>query len=133
MTKKSKRKKIVCKECGTSWFPDEVPTNKEWTRVAPMPDSEGRVTVMMMATWSCPNCGKSKMGLKAKFKDDGTKFPSKKELLMDRINAVKDKISIAELSEELDLSEDNIEKALQVYIKRKTVSGKIADGYYIVE
>ncbi|MBD3192066.1 MAG: hypothetical protein GF308_15575 [Candidatus Heimdallarchaeota archaeon] len=132
MPKKSKQKRITCK-CGESWLPDEVPTNKEWTRVAPMPDSEGRVTVMMMATWTCPNCGKSKMGLKAKYKDDGTKFPSKKELLFEELEHVEDKIALSELAEALSLEEENVTKALEIYIKRNKISGRIEAGFFIKE
>lgn len=133
MPKKSKQKRITCKNCGESWLPNEVPTNKEWTRVAPMVDSEGRVTVMRMATWTCPKCGKSKMGLKAKWKDDGSKFPSKKELLFEELKAVEDKIDLSELAAALSLKEENVRKALEIYIKRNKISGRIEDGFFIKE
>jgi hypothetical protein len=133
LTKKSKVKRIICKKCGESWLPNEVPTNKEWTKLAPLPDSEGRVTIMQMATWNCPGCGKSKMGLKGKYKDEGTTGPSKRELMVEYIKKADKKFPLVDLATELSLSEDNVEKALQAFIKMKTVSGKIEDGYFIKE
>jgi hypothetical protein len=124
-------KKITCKKCGESWLPTEVPTNKEWTKVAPMPDSEGRITIMQMATWSCPKCGKSVMGLKGKYKDEGPTGPSKKELMFEHINDADKKIKIADIAKELELEEKNVEKALEVFIKNKEVKGKIEGGYFI--
>ena len=133
MSKKSKVKKINCKKCGESWLPAEVPTNKEWTKMAPMPDSEGRVTIMLMATWSCPSCGKTVMGLKGKYKDEGPSGPSKKERSVDMINNADQKISIEEMAIELSLSEENLEKALLAFVKIKTISGKIENGYFVKE
>jgi len=130
---KSKVKKISCKQCGESWLPGKVPTNKEWTKMAPMPDSEGRVTIMIMATWSCPSCGKTVMGLKGKYKDDGTTGPSKKDQLIDELNNTKDKIAISELAEMMSFTEENVEKAIQVFIKRNAIKGKIEGGYFIKE
>jgi len=135
MSKKSKGKikKIVCKNCGESWLPTEVPTNKEWTKMAPMPDSEGRVTFMLMATWSCPSCGKTRMGLKGKYKDDGTTGPSKKDKLIELVNEADGKIALADIAAELSFSIDNVEKALQAFVKRKAISGKIENDYFIKE
>jgi len=130
MAKKGKVKKIVCKKCGESWLPNEVPTNKEWTKMAPMPDSDGRVTIMQMATWTCPGCGKSRMGLKGKYKDDGTTRPSKKEKLIEQTNIVDEKIALEEIAGNLSLTVDNVEKALAVFIKSGTISGKIENGYF---
>ncbi|MBN1328548.1 MAG: hypothetical protein JXA54_03650 [Candidatus Heimdallarchaeota archaeon] len=131
MSKKEKAKRINCKKCGETWMPDDVPTSKEWTKLAPMPDSEGRLTVMIMATWTCPNCGKSTMGLKGKFKDEGQTGPSKQELLLEKINSINSKILISELAAEFSFSEENLEKALQAFINRKTISGKIENGYFV--
>lgn len=133
MSKKSKAKKITCKKCGESWLANELPTNKEWTKLAPMPDSEGRVTIILMATWSCPSCGKSVMGSKSKYKDDGTTGPSKKDKLIEKINKAENKIAISELATELSFSEENVEKAIQVFVKNKAIVGKIENGYFIKE
>ena len=129
--KKMKIKKISCKQCGETWLPNEIPTNKEWTKLAPMPDSEGRVTIMRMATWSCPSCGKTVMGLKGKFKEDGFSGPSKKEVLIDTINEADKKIAITELAEILSFTEENVEKAVMAFIKSKAISGKIENGYFV--
>ena len=131
--KKGKVKKIVCKNCGETWLPHEVPTNKEWTKLAPMPDSEGRVTIMQMATWTCPGCGKTRMGLKGKYKDDGTTGPSKKELLIEQINNADKKIALEEIAVNLSLTVENVEKALIAFVKTGAISGKIEDGYFIKE
>ena len=131
--KRGKVKKIVCKNCGESWFPQDVPVNKEWTKLAPMPDSEGRVTIMIMATWSCPSCGKTRMGLKGKYKDEGTSGPSKKELIIDIVEKTDKKIALEEMGVELSLSVENLEKALNVFIKQKVISGKIEGGFFIKE
>ena len=133
MPKKAKSKPIICKNCGESWMPNEVPTNKEWTKIAPMPDSEGRITVMVMATWSCPNCGKSRMGLKGKYKDDGTSRPSKKEQILNIIKETDQRIAISEIADEISFTDENVEKALEVFIKRKTIKGKIEEGFFIKE
>jgi len=133
MPKKAKEKRITCKKCGESWLPTELPTNKEWTKIAPMPDSEGRITVMVMATWTCPSCGKSVMGLKGKYKDEGTSGPSKKELLINKLNNIEDKIALADLANEFGFSVENIKKALQIFIKQKIILGRIEENYYIKE
>ncbi|MHA1124453.1 MAG: hypothetical protein ACTSO7_01685 [Candidatus Heimdallarchaeota archaeon] len=130
-TKKGKVKKIVCKNCGESWLPLDVPTNKEWTKMAPMPDSEGRVTIMQMATWTCPGCGKSRMGLKGKYKDDGTTGPSKKDRLIDVINTADKKIALDEVAVTLSFTVENVEKALIAFTKSGAIKGKIKDGYFI--
>lgn len=133
MSKKGKVKRIECKKCGETWLPTEVPTNKEWTKMAPMPDSEGRVTIMRMATWTCPGCGKTRMGLKGKYKDEGTTGPSKKEIITERIQQTEGKLSLEELAAELSFSVENLEKALSAFIKMGTISGRIEDGFFIKE
>ena len=65
----AKMKPIKCK-CGNTWQPHEVPTNKEWNMISPMPDKDGNVTITIMATWTCPQCGKSKTGAKGKTKGE---------------------------------------------------------------
>ena len=76
-TMPKKVKLIKCKKCGESWIPTDVPTKKEWPKVAPMPSADGSVTITVMATWDCPKCGKSVMGAKGKtkgeFKEEDTK------------------------------------------------------------
>ena len=75
---------------------------------------------MIMATWTCPGCGKTRMGLKGKFKGDEPSGPSKKEQLINKIEETKGKISIEELAIEFSFSPENLEKALEAFIKRGT-------------
>lgn len=129
--KKIKSKRVTCKNCGESWMPYELPTNKEWTKLAPMPDSEGRVTIMIMATWTCPSCGKTKMGLKGKYKDEGTTGPSKKELIIEKINNLDGEVALTDLADEFGFEISNLEKALAVFIKQGLISGKMENGKFI--
>jgi DNA-directed RNA polymerase subunit RPC12/RpoP len=42
-----------CPRCGTE-VKEPV---KTWQLVSPLPDSEGRITITVMGTFVCPNCG----------------------------------------------------------------------------
>ncbi len=48
-----KRDPYVCPRCGTRV---EQPV-KTWQLVSPLPDSKGRVTITIMGSFVCPNCG----------------------------------------------------------------------------
>ena len=52
-----------CPKCGT-----EVQPSKTWQLVAPLPDSEGRITIIVMGSFKCPNCGYSWRGKISKIK-----------------------------------------------------------------
>jgi DNA-directed RNA polymerase subunit RPC12/RpoP len=43
---------VKCSRCGT-----DVQPSKTWQLVAPLPDSEGRITIIVMGSFKCPNCG----------------------------------------------------------------------------
>ncbi|MCD6323608.1 MAG: chromatin protein Cren7 [Desulfurococcales archaeon] len=45
---------MKCPRCGT-----EVQPQKTWQLVAPLPDADGRVTIIVMGSFKCPNCGYS--------------------------------------------------------------------------
>ncbi len=45
---------VKCPKCGT-----EVQPQKTWQLVAPLPDADGRVTIIVMGSFRCPNCGYS--------------------------------------------------------------------------
>jgi len=45
---------VKCPRCGT-----EVQPTKTWQLVAPMPDAEGRITIIVMGSFKCPKCGYS--------------------------------------------------------------------------
>ncbi|MET1101237.1 MAG: chromatin protein Cren7 [Pyrodictiaceae archaeon] len=42
----------ICPRCGT-----RVEPIKTWQLVSPFPDSKGRITVTVMGSFVCPNCG----------------------------------------------------------------------------
>ncbi len=50
---RKKRDPYVCPRCGTRV---EQPV-KTWQLVSPLPDSKGRVTITIMGSFVCPNCG----------------------------------------------------------------------------
>ncbi len=47
-----KRDPYVCPRCGTRTEPV-----KTWQLVSPFPDSKGRITITIMGSFVCPNCG----------------------------------------------------------------------------
>lgn len=49
--------------CGTV-----VEPSKTWQLVSPIPDSQGRITITIMGTFQCPNCGHRWKGVVSKMK-----------------------------------------------------------------
>ncbi len=45
---------MKCPKCGA-----DVQPHKTWQLVAPLPDADGRVTIIVMGSFKCPNCGYS--------------------------------------------------------------------------
>ncbi len=58
---------FTCPKCGTR-VKEPV---KTWTLVSPMPDKYGRITVTVMGSFTCPNCGYSWRGVVKKLKTGG--------------------------------------------------------------
>lgn len=54
---------VKCPRCGT-----EVKPERTWQLVAPLPDAEGRVTIIIMGSFKCPNCGHRWRGKVSKIK-----------------------------------------------------------------
>ena len=127
----AKMKPIKC-SCGYSWLPHEVPTNKEWNMISPMPDSDGNVTITIMATWTCPKCGKSKTGAKGKTKGEFKEEDTPKYKIEQAIISGK-KFSLKELSEETGFDIENIRKIIPLYLQKLNLKGKIKDDYYTPE
>ncbi len=48
---------VKCPVCGA-----DVKPAKTWQLVAPLPDAEGRITITVMGSFKCPNCGYSWRG-----------------------------------------------------------------------
>ncbi|RLG82016.1 MAG: chromatin protein Cren7 [Thermoprotei archaeon] len=44
---------VRCPKCGA----EVVKPEKTWQLVAPLPDAEGRVTIIVMGSFRCPKCG----------------------------------------------------------------------------
>ncbi|BCS94183.1 hypothetical protein L3N51_01173 [Metallosphaera sp. J1] len=53
MPKKKQSEPDVCPNCGTK---AEKPI-KTWNLVSPLPDAYGRITITVMGSYECPNCG----------------------------------------------------------------------------
>lgn len=53
MARRKKRDPFICPRCGTR-VTEPV---KTWTIVSPIPDKYGRITVTVMGSFQCPNCG----------------------------------------------------------------------------
>ncbi len=131
MPRRKKEKLIVCKKCGYSFKPNEVEPDKTWQMVAPMPDKQGRITVTIMATWTCPNCGAKIRGVYSKIKvGEDLKGTNRTQILIDTLTSV-ESITIKEVAEKIKVSEDTARKAIQYLIKKGKVSGRIeGDTFY---
>ncbi|AEE94213.1 hypothetical protein [Acidianus hospitalis] len=66
---KRKQKEIdICPNCGTKV---DKPV-KTWNLVSPLPDAEGRITITVMGSYVCPNCGYKWRGVVSKIKAGGS-------------------------------------------------------------
>lgn len=128
----AKKQKVKCKGkkgCGYEFAPTEVPTNKEWSLVSPMPDKDGNVTITMMATWTCPNCGKTVRGTLGKTKGQMS-GKSKKEMLEEKLFSG-ETFEITELAAEMGYHMDNVEKMIEIYIKKGIAKGQIKGKKFV--
>ncbi|MEB3780082.1 MAG: CpXC domain-containing protein [Desulfurococcales archaeon] len=67
-----KKNPFICPRCGT-----KVPEpTKTWTLVSPIPDKKGRITVTVMGSFTCPNCGYSWRAVVSKIKTGGEEVES---------------------------------------------------------
>ncbi|MGB9725823.1 MAG: chromatin protein Cren7 [Fervidicoccaceae archaeon] len=65
---KSSKKANICPVCGT-----EVSSpDKTWNLVSPIPDDKGRITITVMGSFTCPNCGHKWKGVVSKLKVGGS-------------------------------------------------------------
>lgn len=65
---KSVKKANICPVCGT-----EVNSpDKTWNLVSPLPDDKGRITITVMGSFTCPNCGHKWKGVVSKLKVGGS-------------------------------------------------------------
>ncbi len=63
-----KKDPLVCPKCGTR---ASEPV-KTWTLVSPIPDRKGRITVTVMGSFVCPNCGYSWRAVVQKIKTEAS-------------------------------------------------------------
>lgn len=131
MSNMAKMKPIKCK-CGNTWMPHEVPTNKEWNMISPMPDKDGNVTITIMATWTCPKCGKTKTGAKGKTKGEFKEEDTPKYKIEQAINSGKE-FSISKLAEDTGFDIENIKKIIPMYLKKGDIKGKIKGDLFVPE
>ncbi len=57
----------VCPGCGYEVKEPE----RTWQLVSPLPDSKGRITITIMGSYRCPNCGRKWRGVVSKIKTGG--------------------------------------------------------------
>ncbi|MEB2793159.1 MAG: chromatin protein Cren7 [Caldisphaeraceae archaeon] len=67
MPRKKKESVFICPSCGTVVKEPE----RTWSLVSPIPDKYGRVTITIMGSFRCPNCGYTWKGVLKKMKSGG--------------------------------------------------------------
>lgn len=60
------RDPFICPRCGA-----RVEPSKTWQLVSPFPDSKGRITITVMGSFVCPECGHKWRGVVSKLKVGG--------------------------------------------------------------
>jgi C4-type Zn-finger protein len=74
---------VKCPKCGS-----DVQPEKTWQLISPLPDSEGRITITIMGSFYCVNCGFRWRGVVSKVKagDGGVEVEgsSSKKALKDK-------------------------------------------------
>ena len=132
---KGKTKKIACSKCGRVLNPKETLPNKTWNLISPMPDKEGRITLTIMGSFTCPNCGKSVRASLQKIKGDEIQGGAKpkREMLLERLQSAENKISLPDLANELGLELNSVMKATETLCKVRKVQGNVSGDYYYPE
>ena len=59
-----RRDMYICPSCGYKVKEPE----KTWQLIAPLPDSRGRITITVMGSFKCPECGRKWRGVISKIK-----------------------------------------------------------------
>lgn len=63
--------------------------------------------------------------------DDEMGGKSKKEVLIEKLEALEGKTPIDEVASGVRMTSPAVEKAIELLVKRKEVKGKVEDGFYI--
>ncbi len=58
----------VCPNCGAQGLKPD----KTWQVISPLPDARGRITITVMGSYRCPNCGRSWRATISKIKTGGS-------------------------------------------------------------
>jgi len=124
------KKQISCKKCGYIINPIQNPPDKTWQLISPMPDKEGRVTLTIMGAFRCPECGASVRAAMKKIRGDEIgSGHSKKELLIQAVNLIKEPTNIENIEIE-GISTASVEKAIGLLIEQGQLKGKIQNSKY---
>ena len=125
-------KKLKCKKCGNTSF-EGVKPNKTWQMYSPMPDRDGNITITVMGSLTCPNCGKNVRGALKTIKTDQTEGGTykKREKLLETLVSANDEIDLTKLSSELDIELNTLKKVVEAYIKKGKVKGQVTDNSFV--
>jgi len=118
---------LKCRHCGSKFekIGDQYIV-KTWHMVSPMPDKHGNITISIMASWICPECGRKNTGKISSIKSGGEiKGTSYTQRLINTIEK-KGEADIDELSRELGMSPDTIRKAVEYLIKKKILKARMS-------
>ncbi len=128
--KKGKKKRITCKKCGCIINPIENPPSKTWQLISPMPDKEGRVTLTIMGSFKCPDCGAAVRAAMKKIKGDEIgSGQSKRESLIQAVKLIQDPTPIDQI-EIAGVSPTAVGKAIETLINQGHLNGKVESGIY---
>ena len=128
--KKIKKKKISCKKCGCIINPTDNPPSKTWQLISPMPDKEGRVTLTIMGSFKCPDCGAAVRAAMKKIKGDEIgSGQSKRESLIQAVKLIQDPTPIDQI-EIAGVSPTAVGKAIETLINQGLVGGKVENSIY---
>ena len=132
MVREKIAKKLKCKNCGNTSFGKPL---KTWQMYSPLPDRNGNITITVMGSFECPNCGKNVRGAIKKIKTDQTEGATyaKKEKLLKTLTSATEKIDLKELSSTLDIEISTLKKVVEAHIKKGNVKGQVTDDSFLPE
>ncbi len=130
--KSGKKLRVICKKCGTEIDPKVHPPNTTWTMTSPMPDKNGQITLTIMGSFKCPNCGASVRASLQKIKgDEAFTGKSKKQQLLELLQEANSPKPVEEIAARLGMSVPVVTKAIQKLIATGQVKGALSDGRYV--
>ena len=104
---------------------------------SPLPDRDGNITITVMGSFECPNCGINVKGAIKKIKTDQTEGGTydKREKLLETLKSptLGSKLDLNDLSSTLDIDIGTLKKVIAVYIKKGAVSGRLTNDSFVRE